>query len=155
MLKGYKRLYEQLDRVLGNSLFFDHRENYYVKLLPCTLFSNHNSLLLSFLSPQGSARPRHFKFEGMWLFHDSFDNFLSNCWRNDGHLVEALPEVQNALFDCNRDVFGLVEKKKRIILARLGGTQKSPRYPQSYYLCSLEKELQGDLDQLLKLEEIK
>ena len=70
-------------------------------------------------------------------------------------MMEKLQEVKTALFDWNKNVFGFLEKSKRILLARLRGIQNFPNYPHSSYLCCLEKELQLELDQLLKKEELK
>lgn len=49
----------------------------------------------------------------------------------------------------------MIEQKKRSLLNRLDGIQRSPRYPHSEHLCKLEIESQDDLERLLKLEEIK
>ena len=49
----------------------------------------------------------------------------------------------------------MVEQKKKALLARLGGIQKSPAYPYSRFLYNLESELQSQLNEILKVEEIK
>lgn len=55
--------------------------------------------------------------------------------------------------DWNRNNFGNIFKKKRIILARLAGLQKSSHYPTSTFLQNLEIDLNRDFNHLLTLEE--
>ncbi|KAK4275802.1 hypothetical protein QN277_018824 [Acacia crassicarpa] len=96
-----------------------------------------------------------FRFEAMWLTHESFVDFLSCCWLEQDDLAKMLEDTQSALMDWNREKFGLIEKEKRVLVASLNGIQKSPRYHTSLFLHALERDIQRELDVLLRREEIK
>lgn len=53
----------------------------------------------------------------------------------------------------NRSTFGNIFRKKRNLLARLKGIQSSNVYPTSSFLQQLEKDLIGQYNDILKLEE--
>ncbi|KAK4286195.1 hypothetical protein QN277_002786 [Acacia crassicarpa] len=155
-ITGCARLYERLDRALSNSLLFDFFPDAYAKVLPRTKFSDHNPLLLCVGSKQGLGKaPKPFRFEAMWLAHESFSEFLKCSWSEQCNLPENLEEFKCNVGSWNREVFGFVERKKSDILARLNGMQKSPAYPRSKFLCDLELQLQSDLNEVLKAEEVK
>lgn len=76
-IAGCARLYERLDRALANGLLFDSFPDAHVKVLPRTKFSDHNPLLLCVSYKQGLGKaPKPFRFEAMWLAHESFSKFL-------------------------------------------------------------------------------
>ncbi|XP_028800180.1 uncharacterized protein LOC114755464 [Neltuma alba] len=127
-MAGCARMFERLDRALGNAQFMDSFNNYLVKVCSQTAFSDHNPLSLFLDAASMAFRGiKPFRFEAMWIEHG---NFLE-------------------------EVFGLVEKKKRNILNRLKGIQQSQAYPFSSFLSKLELELQAELEFILKLEEVK
>ncbi|XP_028778230.1 uncharacterized protein LOC114734750 [Neltuma alba] len=150
------RLFERLDRALANSAFMNSFPDCLVKILPRTNFSDHNPLNLllsdSFITSKG---PKPFRFEAMWIEHANFKDLIKEKWLFRNDFNEALNNIKNSLLSWNRDVFGLVEKRKRQILARLNGIQNFDGYPFSHFLCKLEVELQEELEEVLKLEELK
>ncbi|KAK4253809.1 hypothetical protein QN277_010436 [Acacia crassicarpa] len=77
----------------------------------------------------------------MLMSHANFGELLADQWRTEMGIDVSLQSFQKALIPWNQNVFGYVEKKKHIILARLNGIQKSPTYPHSQYLCRLEFKL--------------
>ncbi|XP_028754982.1 uncharacterized protein LOC114714409 [Neltuma alba] len=91
----------------------------------------------------------------MWMTHEDFQKFLSTSWSNPGDLETKLQQFSIAAASWNRDVFGMVEKRKRRIMARLEGIQKSNSYPYSSFLQNLEMELQTELEAVLTQEELK
>ncbi|KAK4267191.1 hypothetical protein QN277_024006 [Acacia crassicarpa] len=91
----------------------------------------------------------------MWISHENYESFLENTWTYDNNLDASLKNFQANLTHWNRNIFGMVEKKKLEILARLNGIQRSRAYPHSQFLSELELELQRELDNLLRMEEIK
>ncbi|KAK4280290.1 hypothetical protein QN277_011932 [Acacia crassicarpa] len=91
----------------------------------------------------------------MWIHHENYNEFLNRAWPQNGNLDGNLASLQTSLGQWNRETFGMVERKKQGILNSLEGIQRSSPYPFSNYLCSLELELQNQLENLLNLEEIK
>ncbi|XP_028788532.1 uncharacterized protein LOC114744533 [Neltuma alba] len=150
-ISGCSRLYERLDRAFVNDEFLLRIPEGSLKVLPRTLFSDHNPLVL-YLPTQSNVNRgiKPFRFEAMWLQHENFKDFLCEAWKNNGIISESLADLKNDLLDWNRSTFGFVEQKKRTILSRLKGIQNSSAYPFSLFLRNLEKELQSDLEQLLK-----
>ncbi|XP_028776957.1 uncharacterized protein LOC114733630 [Neltuma alba] len=147
-------LFERLDRALASLNFLNAFPDSIVNVLPCTKFSDHNSLilLLSELPVSKSSKP--FRFEAMWLEHETFKDFLIDAWKQSDDLNNTLNDLKDSIIVWNRDVFGFIEKRKRQILARLNGIQKSDAYP-SRFVCNLEIKPQNELEEVLKLEEMK
>ncbi|KAI9085945.1 hypothetical protein K1719_032022 [Acacia pycnantha] len=90
----------------------------------------------------------------MWLGHENFNAVMDSCWSAQATLMENLPNCMSAIKEWNRNVFGNVANRKNHILGRLKGIQSSPAYPFSRFLCSLELNLQKELDEVLRAEEI-
>ncbi|KAK4261441.1 hypothetical protein QN277_004437 [Acacia crassicarpa] len=125
-ISGCSRLYERLDRALANSAFLNQFTDAFVKVLPRTDFSDHNPLLLFVNNRQDLRRTtKPFRFEAMWMGHDSFSDFLRGNWSGPDNLHYNLEQFRSQITDWNRDVFGLVEKKKSDLLSRLNGIQRS------------------------------
>ncbi|KAK4264548.1 hypothetical protein QN277_025707 [Acacia crassicarpa] len=155
-LAGCPRLFERLDRALANSQFLDHMQDSFLKVLPRSNFSNHNPILLSVgLKQERFKSKKPFRFEAMWLSHESFSDFLSNNWSRQNNLLDCLNSFKKNIDGWNRNVFGFVEKKIATLLARLNGIQNSKAYPYSSFLCDLELQLQRELEQVLRDEEVK
>lgn len=91
----------------------------------------------------------------MWLQHHVFGNFMSHNWKGYNDLELNLVNFIGKVSKWNKDTFGLVEWKKKHLLARLNGIQSSQSYPRSRHLRKLEIKLQRELAEILKLEEIK
>ena len=67
--------------------------------------------------------------------YENFKDFLSSCWSNQNvDLNVSQRKCQQELGEWNRNIFGNVEEKIRIILARLNGVQNSTNYPKSTFL---------------------
>ncbi|KAK4286586.1 hypothetical protein QN277_003122 [Acacia crassicarpa] len=154
-IRGFSRLFERLDRVFANLALIAQFPNCSVKNLPRTRFSDHNPILLNLGVLVKVRRNNPFRFEAMWMAHDDFNNFLRGQWNSDGGLEMKLENVRKGIPVWNKETFGMIERKKREILARLNGIQKSPAYPYSTFLNDLELKLQWELEEISKLEEIK
>ncbi|KAK4264615.1 hypothetical protein QN277_025768 [Acacia crassicarpa] len=155
-LRGGSRLYERLDSVLANEAFLSVFPECSVQVLTRTRFSDHNPICLKCVAcSPAPVRDRPFRFEAMWIQHDSYLEFLKNSGVSTGNINHSFDSLQPLLSVWNKEVFGMIEQKKRSILNRLNGIQKASGYPNSEFLCKLELNLQEDLERLLKLEEIK
>ncbi|XP_028794123.1 uncharacterized protein LOC114749751 [Neltuma alba] len=151
IINGYRRFFECLDRGLKNSPFLLEFAQAGVQVLPRTKFSYHNPLLVSLHKSQNQQHaPRPFRFEALWLMHKEFESFLGKEWSNEEDLEENLYKFSQTVKIWNREVFGMVEKKKKQIMARLQGIQKSLAYANSYFLQELEIILQNELEEVLR-----
>ncbi|KAK4283882.1 hypothetical protein QN277_000786 [Acacia crassicarpa] len=150
-----RRIFERLDRALVNDAFLSSFGNCVLKVLPRTKFSDHNPICLNWESETQRSMDRPFRFEAMWIKHAQYKSFLEGEWVAEGNINESLGKLRNSLGVWNRNVFGLVECQKYVIMKRLEGIQCSQAYPRSQFLCSLEAKLHEDLERLLDIEEIK
>ncbi|XP_054784688.1 uncharacterized protein LOC129291401 [Prosopis cineraria] len=124
--------------------------------MPKTAFFDHNPLSINLLIwPKDSRIDKPFRFKAMWLSYKNFKDFLKTTWCLFDGLEENLHIFRKSVQSWNKEVFGMVEKRKKNIIARLNGIQNSPAYPYSRFLCELELFLQKKLDETLKMEEAK
>ncbi|KAI8011577.1 hypothetical protein LOK49_LG06G01908 [Camellia lanceoleosa] len=97
-----------------------------VRTLPRT-YSDHSPLIVlaQGMHPHNpTARP--FRFEAVWLCHPSFSDVVKKSWSNmEYNLIEAINDFTHDVKIWNKDVFGNVYKRKRNLLARIEGIQKS------------------------------
>lgn len=85
------------------------------------------------------------------MSHENFkDNGISGK-----QFEEKLSRFRDSVQLWNKEVCGMVEVKKRHILAKLNGIQKSAAYPFSKFLRNLKTALQYELEEILKWEEAK
>ncbi|KAH7568757.1 hypothetical protein JRO89_XS06G0045300 [Xanthoceras sorbifolium] len=102
--------------------------------------SDHCPIVLNLHSahiPNNSLKP--FRFEAMWASHADYSGFVLNCWnRNVGSFSEKLKAFAANLKDWNRDSFGCIFRRKRVLLAIILGIQKSLSSNYNSNLVSLE-----------------
>jgi hypothetical protein len=146
---------ERLDRALSNDSWRVLFPNAIVQTLPHVEFSDHHPLLLN-LSPMVDTHvERPFRFESAWQTHDSFQSDLSMWWSQRANLTENLNKVEDALKEWRINTFGSVRKRKRDVLARLGGIQrKREARAMNCHLDWLESMLQKELAEVLRQEEL-
>lgn len=63
--------------------------------------------------------------------------------------MQMIEEFKTNLWTWNREVFGNIFKRKRRILARIGGIQKALEVRQSNHLIWLEADLRQELKEVL------
>ncbi|KAL0016452.1 hypothetical protein SO802_003521 [Lithocarpus litseifolius] len=78
---------------------------------------------------------------------------FSNAWRNSAPLPEAIERFSKNANHCNKTYFGNIFAKKKKLMARLNGIQRSIAMRPSASLIELEKKLQSDLELVLAQEE--
>ncbi|KAH0776459.1 hypothetical protein KY290_007870 [Solanum tuberosum] len=150
--RGMKDLIlERLDRAFANNDWLVKYPNAQVTHLPKT-HSDHNLLLISLFKPNSGNLSKPFRLEKFWLEHPDFINLVERCWINND-LISAISLCRNEAHIWSRETFGNIFKKKRTILARLGGIQNSLSYPSSCFLHNLRSTLLKDYSNILKLEE--
>ncbi|KAL5785608.1 hypothetical protein ACOSQ2_008000 [Xanthoceras sorbifolium] len=127
----------------------------FVRHLP-RINSDHCPIVLNLYSahiPNNSLKP--FRFEAMWSSHAEYSGLVSNCWtRNVGSLSEKLNALAANLKDWNRDSFGCIFRRKRVLLARILGIQKSLSFNYNSSLVSLEYHLSSEYNDIINQEEM-
>lgn len=154
-LTGYSRTYQRLDRALCNDSWRITFPDAFVKVLPRVKFSDHHPILIS---PFGTTRRqgvRPFRFESAWMTHPSFVEDLNTWWLQSSDFSSNLQSVEHELKGWKTQVFGDVVKKKKELLARLGGIQNSYKAGRAHlHLERLEVDLQNQLEDVLYKEEL-
>ncbi|XP_021724684.1 uncharacterized protein LOC110691999 [Chenopodium quinoa] len=140
----------RLDSALCNADWSLRFPNVTTKDLPAVQ-SDHCPILIS---PNGFAPiasiKKPFKFQAAWLTHDNFREFIETKWDKSRPLFPLLKKVSDELQDWNRNVFHNIFKKKRNLLARIGGVQKCLASQRSRDLIKLEAKLRKELDEVLE-----
>lgn len=153
-LHGRVILREGLDRVLANAAALEYFSNGKVVNLPC-IYSDHHPLLFddALISPPPSVG-RPFRFQAAWITHKDFDVVFRDAWDSGVDLLDAVTVTKENLQVWNAEVFGSILTRKRVLMARLAGIQRSEAYDSSSFLQTLEKELLRDYQDTLYQEEI-
>ncbi|XP_074267507.1 uncharacterized protein LOC141590888 [Silene latifolia] len=144
----------RLDRALCNSSWSTLFENALVRHLPA-FQSDHCPLLIS---PNGFAPVsninRPFKFQACWLKHENFTEFIEENWPSNGIFTDRLDKLSKDLQEWNKQTFGNIFRKKRELIARIGGCQRELSRARIGYLIKLEAKLRRELDDILEQEEL-
>lgn len=115
--------------------------------------SDHCPVLMEMLPRMSNISKRPFKFQTCWLLNPTFPNVVSEAWNQSVGLVEATEKFSKDVAHWNKTHFGNVFNWKKYILARLNGIQRTISVRPSSFLLNLERELQGELEMVLKQEE--
>ena len=106
------------------------------------------------LEPQPNIRlNRPFRFHIFWLSDTSFPKIVQNAWSTESGLYSFIAKFKKEASEWNRVHFGNIFAKKKRILARLGGIQRSMAERPSSFLIILEKQLQAELLNMMNQEE--
>ena len=127
----------------------------YVKHLPRVSF-DHCPILLILHSkhiPQNLLKP--VRFEVMWLKHKNFDGLIHNNWNSEEDSIDGKNFKLTRVLKCwNKNEFGNIFHKKKVLLARIQGIQNSLSVFPSPYLSRLEERLLKEYKDILDQEEI-
>ncbi|XP_028785542.1 uncharacterized protein LOC114741444 [Neltuma alba] len=130
LIHGYQRVYERLDRGLCSADWKIKFPEAIVKVLARLGCSDHHPILLSMESQGRLGKSR--------------SGYRQTC------------NLQRTLSKWNKEVFLNVHSKKKRLLARLEGIQNQIAASDRHYihLCKLEQEIQGELRDVLRQEEM-
>ncbi|XP_028801035.1 uncharacterized protein LOC114756538 [Neltuma alba] len=151
--EGLDRVFKRLDRVLSNDQWQYKFADAEVKIVP-RICSDHHPMLVDLFPENQPARGRMFRFEAAWQMHNQFDDMMRNCWSSRMETHRSLENLKADLIQWNRDVFGRIEVRKKNLLNRLFGVQRSLDRNGNPFLINLEKELEWELMETLKQEEM-
>ncbi|XP_074315711.1 uncharacterized protein LOC141651919 [Silene latifolia] len=144
----------RLDRALCNSDWGVLFENAMVRHLPA-FQSDHCPL---FISPNGfvplNSINKPFRFQACWMTHENFKDFIEESWPTGGNFLSRLELLSTKLKNSNSEVFGDIFRRKRSLIARIGGCQRELAKARQGNLIKLEAKLRKELDDVLAQEEL-
>ena len=115
--------------------------------------SDHCLVLLEMQPGVSRGKKRPFRFQTCWLLDPTFPNIVSQAWGVANNLVEAVESFTRNVVDWNKNQFGNVFSRKKILMARINGIKKDIAFKPSSFLLKLEVDLLRDLDLVLNQEE--
>ena len=154
--EGLTNIKERLDQCLCNQewqLLFPKAG---VKHL-CNLNSDHNPILLD-THFESETLNHPFRFEAMWTKEDSSRVVVDNAWQFDvegSHsfrLVNKLEKTKKDLKKWNKEVFGIVRERIKLLQANIAGIQQKPPTKEN---LELEAALSLELDDWLLRDELR
>ncbi|KAF7812868.1 ribonuclease H [Senna tora] len=117
-------------------------------------YSDHNPVGV-FLNKPAPNRNKPFRMEAAWTLHPAFPDVVRKAWsRHDKNIANSLASMRKEAIKFNQETFGNIFKRKRNILARLSGIQRTLDTHINGRLLAIERELRKELEEILKQEEI-
>lgn len=130
----------RLDKALGNLEWHMKFQNCKVKHLPM-IQSDHAPLLINVYDANKEKREPEFKFQAAWLLDDKFEGMIRESWSLHQDFMTNTKNLRHNLMKWNRDVFGGIAKRKKRLLARIEGVQRSTATNYRGCLVKLEKKI--------------
>jgi hypothetical protein len=121
---GGQRIYERLDRALGNERWRLSFPDGCVRVLARLDFSDHHPLLITPKNAPHPVAPRQFWFESAWLMDNTYKEMMWASWKNDQDVASNLVNVQHDLKEWKFQTFDQVLRVKRQLMARIDGVQR-------------------------------
>ena len=116
--------------------------------------SDHCPLVLSLNPNMGNILDRPFRFQSIWLNHEDFPSVVRATWEGqDVGLMSSISDFTVKARRWNKEGFGNVFVKKKLILARLLGTQKALASNPNPFLINLQNQLSEEYSLILQMEE--
>lgn len=115
--------------------------------------SDHCPVLFQANPSYWARQNKLFKFQSFWLSDTSFPRVVQQAWTNSSHLEEAIKLFTEDASEWNKSHLNNIFAKKRRIMVRLDGIQRSLATKPSDSLVELERKLQADLNYVLSQEE--
>ncbi|XP_031105341.1 uncharacterized protein LOC116010192 [Ipomoea triloba] len=143
----------RLDRALCNLSWRNQFPEATVTHLP-RISSDHTPLLIRLSDAAFTLRRPEFKFQAAWLTSRQFPEVVHRTWNNNRTLYENIPVLTTELSKWNREVFRDINRRKKIVLARLGGVQTRLSNQRHGGLAKLEKKLTEEYQEILYQEEL-
>ncbi|GLT63476.1 hypothetical protein SLA2020_360390 [Shorea laevis] len=150
---GHHLIRERLDRAWANPSWKIMFPEASLLHLP-RVYSDHCPILLCLDQPYPSLNRRPFRLEKFWLEHESFKDLVASSWTSsDLTIAECSVAFQNIVKLWSKTTFDNLHKKKKELIARLGGIQRYLQTKDSSFLSELEKSLTKEYQDILKYEE--
>ncbi|KAL4387186.1 hypothetical protein GQ457_09G024730 [Hibiscus cannabinus] len=114
---------------------------------------DHRSIMLDSVARHEDTGCKPFRYLAAWNEHEDFPKMLARSWSHDLSLHENISQFQQQSRKWSVEVFGLINHRKRQLLARLRGIERTLESGPNLYLEELEKALKLELDIVLMQEE--
>ncbi|XP_061998932.1 uncharacterized protein LOC133716229 [Rosa rugosa] len=149
------RIKERLDRAFCTCDWRTHFPEAFIRHLP-KMKSDHCPILLQLHSNNYvNRRVTPFRFQAMWLTHCDFSTFVADSWKSySGDFVKKTTDLSHDLQQWNINIFGNIFKRKKHLLARIGGIQKATDRYSNPFLINLESELIREYETLRDQENL-
>ncbi|KAK8644023.1 hypothetical protein V6N13_013298 [Hibiscus sabdariffa] len=144
---------ERLERFLCNSFWDESYSESTVQHL-IRIQSDHRPILLQVGASANGFFISPFRYLSSWSSHNDFNHMVADNWIPSSTLSEMIISFMKATNTWNKTVYGYIGAKKRIVMARLRGVQKSLCTKSSRFLSTLESDLLVELENILDQEEL-
>lgn len=89
-----------------------------------------------------------------WVTHNDFKTIVTRGWNKGSTFIDSIKKFQEEATVWNRDVFGFIGKKERILQARFNGIQRALDIRPSGRLKEIEASLLKEFEEILTHEEL-
>lgn len=151
--EGLANIQERIDRSLANESWCKLFPNNAILHIRKT-HSNHFPVLTCCYGLEEDNKARSFRFEKAWLVNEECKPLIENIWEQNPNVVDAIEKVPEVIIPWNKEKFGNIFYKKRKLLGRINGIQKSLARHYSSFLANLEKRLVREYNVVLKQKEL-
>lgn len=135
-------LFKRLDRAISNDEWLWIFPEATVLHLP-KINSDHRPILICYRRDSDSRQnPKPFCLMVSWLTDAKFKEFFSKCWNSKIYFIISTKEFAEKVSRWNKEVFGGIFKRERILLARLYAIQQALENHKSRRLFELEEKLE-------------
>ncbi|XP_019190501.1 PREDICTED: uncharacterized protein LOC109184961 [Ipomoea nil] len=110
---------------------------------------DHAPLLIHVEGERQKPSPAPFIFQAAWLTRDDVHSVVERTWRSDRSFLENTQNLASELATWNKESFGNVFKRKRVLMNRLSGVQKTMAFKYHGGLAKLELKLRENLEDIL------
>ncbi|XP_073051702.1 uncharacterized protein [Primulina eburnea] len=116
--------------------------------------SDHAPLLIRLAGNPNYKYKSPFRFQAAWLTNEDFYKVVRNEWHDHHTLSDNVSNMANSLSSWNFSTFGNIHHRKRRLVARIEGVQRSLGNQPQHSLFKLEAKLRRELDKVLEQEEL-
>ncbi|XP_019173838.1 PREDICTED: uncharacterized protein LOC109169412 [Ipomoea nil] len=116
--------------------------------------SDHAPILVCLDGSKNRRKAAPFAFQAAWLTHADIRNVVARTWEEGKGVMANTGTLAKTLSTWNKDVFGNVFKRKKILASRISGIQRCLAENHHKGLIKLELKLRKELETTLQQEEL-
>ncbi|CAK8532340.1 unnamed protein product [Lathyrus sativus] len=111
---GGQRIFEKLDRALGNEECRIEFPNGDVRMLTRLDFSDHHPLLITLMEAPHLVAQAQFRFKSVWFLNSTYNNMTEKIWKNEESMKRNLESVDKGIKNWKFLNFAQVIREKRV-----------------------------------------
>lgn len=146
-------LLERIDRAFFNQKWLECFSSSSMLYLPQG-YSDHRLLLIKSHNQVKDGKIKPFHFVMTWVTHNGFPEMVRNSWDQGTNITDSISRFQEAATMWNKKEFGHIDKKKRILKARIKGVQLALEHRYSMSLSIIEADMLKKYKEVLTQEEL-